>query len=616
MNQNRSPLIPAAVVGLTVLYLAICAWPHGDPANGFHLREFGRLPTAQGGRVMPLDTFARTSLMAYNHRQTFQQPKEGGREDDTETRPAIQFLLDTMVSPPPPVEEGRAAPEVVQLVKMLNVLFKEDRPAYRLRIFRIDNDEVLSTVGLEKRPGFRYAFAEINAAPNYQNFVQRAQTLIKANNPKARTMTDNKVVELYHNLSSFFGITTLQGPLMVPLDRTGEEWDAVGPALVQGWQNKQIDPTTQHLLQMLMAYHEGEPAKFNASLTKAHEHLTKEVPGVLSTVGLEAYFNEFAPFYHCAVLYGLLFVVIAVGWLTRSEEMRSAAYWSVAVIFLVHTWALLCRMYIMGRPPVTNLYSSAVFIGWGCVLTCLFVEWFYRNGVALAVGVTTGGLSLLVAHLLGMSGDTMEVLQAVLDTNFWLATHVTCITFGYTAAFVAGFMGLAYILLGIFTPKLAGDGAANLARMTYGVLCFAMFLSFTGTVLGGIWADQSWGRFWGWDPKENGALLIVLWVAMILHARWAGMIKARGVAVLAVAGNMVTAWSWFGTNLLGIGLHSYGFMQGAFLGLVAFDATMLTVIGLGLAIPQERWRSFQRLPQDTPPPPLAPRPAALATSGK
>jgi ABC-type transport system involved in cytochrome c biogenesis permease subunit len=105
--------------------------------------------------------------------------------------------------------------------------------------------------------------------------------------------------------------------------------------------------------------------------------------------------------------------------------------------------------------------------------------------------------------------------------------------------------------------------------MIYGVVCFALLFSFTGTILGGIWADQSWGRFWGWDPKENGAVLIVLWNALILHARWGGVIRHRGRAVLAVLGNVVTAFSWVGTNLLGIGLHSYGFTQTGFLGSLA-----------------------------------------------
>src|SRR5262249_23654664 len=101
----------------------------------------------------------------------------------------------------------------------------------------------------------------------------------------------------------------------------------------------------------------------------------------------------------------------------------------------------------------------------------------------------------------------------------------------------------------------------SIARMIYGIVCFATLFSFVGTVLGGIWADQSWGRFWGWDPKENGALIIVLWNALILHLRWGGLIRDRGLATCAIFGNVVTSWSWFGVNMLGIGLHSYGFTE-------------------------------------------------------
>jgi cytochrome c biogenesis factor len=126
--------------------------------------------------------------------------------------------------------------------------------------------------------------------------------------------------------------------------------------------------------------------------------------------------------------------------------------------------------------------------------------------------------------------------------------------------------------------------------MTYGTICFATFFSFIGTVLGGLWADDSWGRFWGWDPKENGALMIVLWNALLLHARWGGLARERGLALLAVFGNIVVSWSWFGVNQLGVGLHSYGFTSGVALTLVLFALSQLVVIGFGLT-PPERWKS-------------------------
>jgi ABC-type transport system involved in cytochrome c biogenesis permease subunit len=182
------------------------------------------------------------------------------------------------------------------------------------------------------------------------------------------------------------------------------------------------------------------------------------------------------------------------------------------------------------------------------------------------------------------------MMQAVLDSNFWLATHVVAVTIGYSATFMAGFVGIVYILVGVYTPWLKDETSKALGKMIYGTVAFALLFSFVGTVLGGIWADQSWGRFWGWDPKENGAVLIVLMNALILHARWGGMVKLRGVAVLAVLGNIITAWSWFGTNMLGVGLHSYGFMDSALFWLLFFVATQLAIMAAGM-IPQSRWRS-------------------------
>src|SRR6516165_37151 len=145
---------------------------------------------------------------------------------------------------------------------------------------------------------------------------------------------------------------------------------------------------------------------------------------------------------------------------------------------------------------------------------------------------------------------------------------------------------------GLFTKSFDETTAKSLGRMMYGVVCFATLFSFVGTILGGIWADQSWGRFWGWDPKENGALLIVIWNAIILHARWGGYARERGIAVLTVFGNIITSLSWFGVNMLGVGLHSYGFMDQAFGILLAFIASQLVIIGLGM-VPAKYWRGIQ-----------------------
>jgi ABC-type transport system involved in cytochrome c biogenesis permease subunit len=289
-----------------------------------------------------------------------------------------------------------------------------------------------------------------------------------------------------------------------------------------------------------------------------------------------------APFYHAANLYVVVVLLAVLSWVTWPDALRRSAFWLCVVVVVVHSCAICLRMYIQGRPPVNNLYSSAVFIGWGCVVLSLGVEQLLANGIGVAVAGVLGFATMIIAHHLGGSGDTLEVMQAVLDTNFWLATHVTTVTLGYTATLVAGFFAIAlnFRMQASTIHHIYQDRKPLTARRT--AVCFATLVSFVGTVLGGIWADQSWGRFWGWDPKENGALLIVVMNALILHARWAGMIKERGLAALALVGNMVTVWSWFGTNQVGVGLHAYGFNKALAEACILFWVSNLVLLALGL----------------------------------
>jgi ABC-type transport system involved in cytochrome c biogenesis permease subunit len=297
-------------------------------------------------------------------------------------------------------------------------------------------------------------------------------------------------------------------------------------------------------------------------------------------------------------LYVIAFVLAAMSWLKWRQPLGRAALWVMVLAIVVHTLGLVTRVYLQGRPPVTNLYSSAIFIAWAAALFCVFMELVYRNGLAVVAASAVAFPSLLIAHYLAADGDTMKMLQAVLDTNIWLATHVVVVSLGYTATFLAGFIAILGVIFAIIRSRDA-ELRKTLYRMVYGVVCFAMLFSFVGTILGGIWADQSWGRFWGWDPKENGAVLVVLWNAVLLHARWGGLVRERGFMLLAIGGNIVTAWSWFGTNMLGIGLHSYGFMDSAVLALLGFVALQLLIIGVGM-IPADSLENLRQRVSRTP----------------
>jgi len=598
----------AALIALAYFgFYAYTARPRKSaPAGEFDYYNFGRIPVIDGGRQKPIDTVARSTLMIITHRQSFY--------DYDEKKPtrhaATKWLLDVLITPP---TSGEMFPEV------LFVNRGADQPSWSHKVFRIENDELLRMLNLEMRDGLRYSFNEIvfdaQGAVRQQFRVYLLELRrAKQKDAKNHDLLESKVVELYDHLQLMNRLSAHMAPLVIPNADGTDQWKTFADAANRfGARTTELPDgpdakTYEYYRALLQHYDRGEKAAFNHKLAEFLKYL--EAEGRMGRVDLEVFFNEFAPFYHCLELYVVLALVTGLSWLSPdwSDPVRRSAFAAMSVTFVVHTAGLILRMILQERMFVfvTNLYSSAVFIGLGCVFVCLIVEWIFHNGIAIVVGSATGFCTLIIAHILSLDGDTMIMMQAVLDTNFWLATHVTCITLGYTTAFVAGGMGIAYIFLGLFTDKLRGDGSANLTRMTYGVLCAGMFLSFVGTVLGGLWADYSWGRFWGWDPKENGALLIVIWIALILHARWGGMVKHRGVAVLSVLGIIVTSWSWFGTNFLGVGLHAYGGAKGAAMAaLILIDLGFLAIAGLG-CLPLEMWQSFR---QDVPAqPPGAPAP--------
>ncbi|MFP6769493.1 MAG: cytochrome c biogenesis protein CcsA [Planctomycetaceae bacterium] len=347
----------------------------------------------------------------------------------------------------------------------------------------------------------------------------------------------------------------------------------------------------ENIFQAWKADDAGTFAAEAESLRKAYSQAPPEEYSA-SRAGFEHHFNSFEPFYLSIILYGFVFLLVAGSWLGSTTELNRAAGWLVLLILALHTYGLVSRIYISGRPPVTNLYSSAVFIGWGAVVAGIIIERVYKMGIGNVIAAISGFATLIIAQNLAGDGDTFTVLVAVLDTQFWLATHVVCITLGYTGTYVAGLLGALYILRGVLTPSLSQRVGHNLTRAIYGTICAAMFFSFVGTVLGGLWADDSWGRFWGWDPKENGALMIVLFNALVLHARWGGLVRDRGLAALAVLGNVVVSWSWFGVNELGVGLHSYGFTEGVMLALGAFCASQLVIAAMA-CLPRQSWWSHR-----------------------
>ena len=611
---------PWFVVAVFALYALGKAYPTDKVTKEMNLTDFGRLPVLDNGRVKPLDSVARTSLLYISGKSEFEDP-------NGDTQPAIRWLIDVMANEP------------------------FAGPAADYHVFRIDNEQVLNDFGLEERPGsYRYS---INEILKVKDKLFTALAAAEKIDEKKRDLYHAKVIELSQRITLYERLSFRRIPTAIPKAKGSKEWvslaevdslvansfrqqaedqaeakvDAVlresgkDPANLSPQEKRKresvikqlagdelrniaekergsVSPAAGAFGDILKAYKDNKPNAYAAAIKKYREEYAYPLNEEFrDTTDFEVTFNAIAPFFLAAMLYVFAGVFGALSWIGWAKPFRQAGIGLTALALALHLFGLLGRMYLMGRPLVfvTNLYSSALMIGFGAVAACLFVEWLFRNGVGLVVGTTLGAITVKIAHHLSTDGnDTLGTLVAVLDTNFWLASHVTTVTLGYAATYIAGLMGVVYIVWGLLFTTLDREKHKVLGKMIYGVTCFATLLSFVGTVLGGIWADQSWGRFWGWDPKENGAVLIVIWNTLILHARWGGVVKERGVAVLAVVGIMVTTWSWFGTNQLGVGLHNYGFNKSLADG-CKYTWIVSTSIIIGGLIPLHYWRSYTAL---------------------
>ncbi|MBA4148389.1 MAG: cytochrome c biogenesis protein CcsA [Verrucomicrobia bacterium] len=427
----------------------------------------------------------------------------------------------------------------------------------------------------------------------FQQTIEPAVTALRQMNVgEEYDQSDIKLLAAFHK--RYTNVSMYAYAMIVP-PQTSEPrdgWKNIGASLMETILTHEVHPAVTNITAIYSAYAQNEPEQFNQALANYKVWLqSNNLLSEMKKGRQEFLFNRVEFFYKSIIIYVAALLLAGVYWINRSEALRKSGYLLLILAFVIQTIGLAFRMYLEDRPPVTNLYSSAIFVGWGSVFLGIILERIFRDGIGTFAAANVGFITLIIAHHLSLSGDTMEMLRAVLDTNFWLATHVVVITIGYSAMFLAGLLAIVYIFRGFFTKALAAETGKSLSRMVYGIICFAALFSFVGTILGGIWADQSWGRFWGWDPKENGALLIVIWCAIILHARWGKLVNDRQLMALAVFGNVITSFSWFGVNMLGIGLHSYGFMDAAFFWLSLFISSQMLIIAVAL-LPAKMWKSF------------------------
>ena len=611
----KNKLIIISILFMLGYFLLYRISPSDMSSSSLNVKKFATIPVLHNGRLKPIDSAARNSLTLIQGKQTLkyngvkisasewlltlwsQSEKADAFPVFLINNPEVQMLLGMFDLKKKTVSYNELVPHFETITNQTNTIQKiEDqlRSPFQKEVFSL-YQRIMLYHRLKNSFFVEGTHSFYQTVSSFEKNIQEMRSFVKETNHKFEDLTEKQkqiLVSIDTTIQQFNYVDQINivKPLPSLDDPMNDHWNSMGAGITNYLDNYSFHPLINLFAKSLDAVNHNQPELFNKSIERILAYHELRSPRVTRFTKGELLFNEVQFFMKSIILYFCIFLLLCISWLRWPAHLTKAGFYLLLIAFGIHTMGLLFRIILQGRPPVTNLYSSAIFIGWVSVGLGIILERYYKNKIAVFLSAVLGFITLIIAHNLSLSGDTMEMMQAVLDSNFWLSTHVVTVTIGYSSTYVAGFIGLFYVFRGLLSSSLTQNDQKELYRMAYGIVCFSLLFSFVGTILGGIWADQSWGRFWGWDPKENGALMIVLWNAIILHARLSGIIRIRGFMLCAIFGNILTSFSWFGVNILGVGLHSYGFMDKAFFWLLLFIVTQFVAISLGL-ISKKYWKS-------------------------
>jgi len=630
-----APAAPASAPAAAAPELAaVTTIPEWDEET---ITFFATLPIQDGGRVKPLDSFARFALLNINGKWSLDL------DDGSKIKEPIVWLLNCLFYPEIAADYHQFIVDNYEAVAALGIdpgdkkrnrfsyneiaagarkLFeldreyrqkpKEEQTSVEKQIMNLAEnflqfDQILRFFDFARRTYSAPENTAIGAALNEREgaslsaVLLRSPEVLKALREKGPSMSAEAVNaeataiakvmdELEFVLAPTHGLALIPPPepevdaWLTPADMASRAFN------VQDLTASDRNPIdTLGLLERLPGL-VGDREGFKKMAAALHAKTTQaaSVRGEYDKVPLEVSYYRMQWVPRSQVLFMLSFVIVAISWLMPYNRWwRLGTQVSVVIPTVLLITAIAIRCIIRERPPVSTLYETVLFITACAVVTALIIEWMNRERIVIALASLLGAMGMFLANRYEIKEgvDTMPALIAVLDTNFWLSTHVTTVTLGYAAGMLAGAIAHIYIIGRAL--RLRRDDRKfyqGVTKMTYGVLCFGLLFSVVGTILGGIWANDSWGRFWGWDPKENGALMICLWSLVVLHAKMGGYIKELGINMAAILLAIIVTFSWWGVNNLGVGLHAYGFTEGIWRNLFIYWGIEGAVLLVGVAL--------------------------------
>ncbi len=444
------------------------------------------------------------------------------------------------------------------------------------RVIKVTHAGLRQAVNLPDAPDQLYSFQELVGHDGFLTAADAVHEKLRKDREAQLDPIEREISQLYESLSVLSGIFSGESLRMVPHPNDpAATWFSL--ADLEKADVPQVQRVKALVAALVVAYREGDRANVETASAALGKRLAEMSPSVYPAardIRTEVHYNRFKPFRMAWLLYLLGFLALLASFPLASGAASGTGMALVVAAFAVHAYGMFLRMMISGRPPVTNMYESVIWVAWGAVLFALVFEAVYKVRYFAVCAAALAVLCLILADNVPILNGAIDPLVPVLRDNMWLTVHVLTITLGYAAFTLA--MGLGHLNLGLyfFAPGRAAL-FKDLSLFLYRALQVGTLFLAVGTALGGIWASYSWGRFWGWDPKETWAFIALLGYLAILHGRLLGWIKDFGMAVGSILGYLGILMAWYGVNfVLGTGLHSYGFGSGGYAyvgGFVAFE---------------------------------------------
>lgn len=406
----------------------------------------------------------------------------------------------------------------------------------------------------------------VSVAPEIERLSREAAALRQSGQTVPRLQAEAQTVA--GRLQMFRALNDSSAFLIVPPppgEKHGNTW--LSPVTIRtAYSATEVMSFLNNLRDLITAYRETNNTAFAAAGAKLQENLRAMNPEyypAAHTIDRELFYQRLKPFDLAIWLFAAAFVFLTVSTINNQRILTAIGLTSAIAGFVIMVYGIALRVLIAGRAPVTNMYESIVWVSMATVFFGLVFYAVYRNRAILLSALPISLLCLLLVRSLPAAMPSrLDPLVPVLRDNFWLTTHVLTITLSYAA--FALVLGFSHVVLWqyIWRPQ-AAPGMRQLHEWLYRMMFVGLILLAAGTILGGVWANYSWGRFWGWDPKETWALIALLMYVLAMHGKMAGWWGNFGIAVAGIINFSGIVMAWYGVNfVLGTGLHSYGFGVG------------------------------------------------------